>query len=49
MPLATTASRSDSAQICQRLVDRALGTGGKDNVTVMVARYGFSSTLDQTP
>ncbi len=30
-----------SAQVCQRLVDRALGTGGKDNVTVIVARYGF--------
>ena len=24
---------------CQRLVDRALEAGGKDNVTVVVARY----------
>jgi protein phosphatase len=38
-----------SAQVCQRLVDRALGTGGKDNVTVIVARYAFPSTVDQTP
>jgi serine/threonine protein phosphatase PrpC len=25
--------------ICQHLVDRALEAGGKDNVTVVVARY----------
>jgi serine/threonine protein phosphatase PrpC len=31
----------DSAQVCQRLVQQALATGGKDNVTVIVARYGF--------
>jgi protein phosphatase len=30
-----------SAQVCQRLVDRALDAGGKDNVTVIVARYRF--------
>jgi protein phosphatase len=30
-----------SAQTCQRLIDRALAAGGKDNVTVIVARYCF--------
>ncbi len=40
-------SEESSAQVCQRLVDRALGTGGKDNVTVIVARYGFPSTLER--
>jgi PPM family protein phosphatase len=30
-------TRSDQA--CQRLVERALANGGKDNVTVVLARY----------
>ncbi len=29
--------------LCRRLVDRALEAGGKDNVTVVVAKYGFES------
>lgn len=28
-------------ELCRGLVDRALGNGGKDNVTVLVARYAF--------
>ena len=28
-----------SAQACQLLVERALANGGKDNVTVVLARY----------
>jgi len=32
----------DSKTICRRLVDQALEAGGKDNVTVAVARYQFS-------
>lgn len=33
-------SRAETAQLmCQRLVDRALEAGGKDNVTVLTARY----------
>lgn len=31
----------DSKMICRRLVDQALEAGGKDNVTVAVARYQF--------
>ena len=43
--LALTLARAgeDSAQLCQHLVDQALGTGGKDNVTVIVAQYQFPS------
>jgi serine/threonine protein phosphatase PrpC len=26
---------------CRNLIDEALQAGGKDNVTVVVARYGF--------
>jgi serine/threonine protein phosphatase PrpC len=33
-----------AAQVCQRLVERALTAGGKDDVTVIVARYGFPSS-----
>jgi PPM family protein phosphatase len=32
-----------SAPLCQRLVEQALDKGGKDNVTVIVARYRFPS------
>jgi protein phosphatase len=39
---AVLASNEPSAHICQRLVDLALERGGKDNVTVVVARYDFS-------
>lgn len=31
-----------AADACQRLVNLAIGNGGKDNVTVVVARYRFS-------
>jgi protein phosphatase len=30
---------TDSAQACESLVTAALDSGGKDNVTVVVARY----------
>jgi protein phosphatase len=33
--------KASSAQICQQLVQQALRAGGKDNVTVIVARYVF--------
>jgi protein phosphatase len=36
------ASNQPAAQACQRLVDAALQAGGKDNVTVIVARYRLS-------
>jgi protein phosphatase len=39
---AVLAGGETSAQICQRLVDLALEGGGKDNVTVAVARYDLS-------
>ena len=32
-------SHEAAQPICQRLVERALEAGGKDNVTVVVARY----------
>jgi serine/threonine protein phosphatase PrpC len=34
----------DVEATCRRLVDRALERGGKDNVTVVVARYRFPPT-----
>ena len=34
--------KEDSAGACRALVDAALEAGGKDNVTVIVARYRFS-------
>ncbi len=34
-------SGQTSAQVCQGLIQEALQAGGKDNVTVVVARYGF--------
>jgi len=36
------ALREKSAEACRRLVDLALEAGGKDNVTVVVARYQIS-------
>jgi PPM family protein phosphatase len=39
LPQAPTA-----AQACQTLVDAALSAGGKDNVTVVVARYQMPVT-----
>jgi protein phosphatase len=33
-----------AAEACQALVDRALGIGGRDNVTVALARYQFPPT-----
>jgi protein phosphatase len=38
---AILADREPAARSCQRLVDAALQAGGKDNVTVVVVRYGF--------
>jgi protein phosphatase len=32
---------SESSDACERLVQRALAGGGRDNVTVIVAAYGF--------
>jgi protein phosphatase len=40
---AILASGETSETTCQRLVDRALTAGGKDNVTVVVARYEIPS------
>ena len=38
---ATLDREEDSKTICRRLVEQALEAGGKDNVTVVVARYRF--------
>lgn len=38
---ATLARGEKASVICQQLVEQALLGGGKDNVTVIVARYGF--------
>lgn len=38
---ATLDREADSKTTCRRLVDQALEAGGKDNVTVAVARYRF--------
>ena len=38
---AILAAGAPAEQTCQTLVDTALKNGGKDNVTVIVARYGF--------
>jgi protein phosphatase len=38
---ALLAHNSSANEICQSLVDTALKNGGNDNVTVIVARYGF--------
>ena len=38
--IANVLRRSDSAQnACQELIDLALGAGGLDNVTVLLARF----------
>jgi len=34
-------SEGSSADACRKLIDLALGAGGKDNVTVVLARYSF--------
>ena len=40
--IASTVGREVSSQrACQALVDQALANGGKDNVTVLLARYGI--------
>ncbi len=38
----TLAAGGPAEATCQRLVDLALEAGGKDNVTVILARFGFS-------
>jgi serine/threonine protein phosphatase PrpC len=38
----------DSQQACRALVDLALQHGGKDNVTVLIARYNIPDRPDQT-
>ena len=37
----TLASGAQTNQVCQRLVQLALDGGGRDNVTVIVAAFGF--------
>jgi len=36
---AVLGSAASAAEACQRLVEEALRNGGKDNVTVVLARY----------
>jgi protein phosphatase len=43
------ASGEPADKLCQRLVDLALERGGKDNVTVVVARYRFPSADEGAP
>jgi protein phosphatase len=40
---ATLGSDLSAQETCKTLVNRALANGGKDNVTVIVARYAFFS------
>jgi protein phosphatase len=37
------AEAATAEQACRRLVEEALAAGGKDNVTAVVARYGFAA------
>jgi serine/threonine protein phosphatase PrpC len=37
-----------SAEACRALVAEALAAGGRDNVTVVVARYGIPTALPGT-
>ena len=47
--IAETLRKAESAErACQALLDRALANGGKDNVTVVVARYHFDPDPHQT-
>jgi protein phosphatase len=38
---AALASGAPAQEVCKQLIDRALGNGGKDNVTAIVARFAF--------
>jgi serine/threonine protein phosphatase PrpC len=40
---AILADSKTSAEACQRLMDAALDNGGRDNVTVVLARYRLPS------
>lgn len=42
--LTILAAQADSATACRKLVDAALEQGGRDNVTVLVARYQMART-----
>jgi protein phosphatase len=37
---------ADSDEACRQLVESALDNGGKDNITVVLARYGIPATPD---
>jgi len=47
--LASVAARnSSSEETCQLLIQQALDAGGRDNITVVVARYRFPTPAEQT-
>jgi serine/threonine protein phosphatase PrpC len=41
---AVLARETRSSEACQQLVERALANGGRDNVTVVLARYSIPPT-----
>jgi serine/threonine protein phosphatase PrpC len=39
---------NSSEAACQTLIDLALAGGGKDNITVILARYHFPQAVEKT-